>query len=306
MKIKLGIIIVAYRNPKGTADFVNKEISKIQIPYKCIIINNASTTQETMQLAKACQAEYTDRNEEKLSIDQNLFIIGTNQNLGYAKGNNLGVEFLNRNYDVDYFLFSNDDIEIQSPNCLEKLIETIEESNLIGGVGPRIIGLDGKDQSPHHKVISIWRQIGWNLFPFLRRKKKDIGTHVPQSGYCYWISGAFMLIKAEVFNKARGFDPQTFLYAEEKILAERFKRIGYKFYYQNDVSVLHYEGGSTQKDSKIYSQKNTFLLDSDCYYYQNYLKKNKVTIQLYRLANKINRSLKRGNQFNQHSTNEKN
>lgn len=282
--IKLGIVVVAYRNPTATASFVNKEISKIHIPYRCIIVNNASTTEETMQLAKACQAQYMDKAEEAAATDQNVFIIGTDQNLGYAKGNNLGVEFLNRNYDVDYFLFSNDDIEIQSSNCIERLIETIEESSRIGGIGPRIIGLDGKDQSPHHQVISIWRQIGWNLFPFLRRKRKDTGAHVPQSGYCYWVSGAFMLVKAKAFNEVQGFDPHTFLYVEEKILAERFKRVGYAFYFKSNVSVLHYEGGSTKKDFAINSTKKQILLNSDCYYYNQYLGHNRLIILLFKFS----------------------
>ena len=43
-----------------------------------------------------------------------------------TKGNNLGVQFLQKNFDCDYLLFTNTDIEIKSKNIISKMIACLE------------------------------------------------------------------------------------------------------------------------------------------------------------------------------------
>ena len=122
------------------------------------------------------------------------------------------------------------------------------------------------------------------MLPFLRRKNRaeDIVTQRQTSGFCYWVSGAFFLMKKDDFIKIDGFDPNTFLYYEEPILAERLKRIDKKMFFLNDVEVLHYEGGSSSKVNKKILW-NDFLVDSACYYYKEYLHYPSAMIFLYKI-----------------------
>lgn len=279
----LGVITIDYKNPQLTIDFCNRELKKINVPYKCVVVVNSATEQEIEIICKETDGIRVD--EFTQIKDSNLYILPSRINLGYAKGNNFGVEFLCKNFNINYLLFTNNDIEILSGNIIRSLLDVLESNSNIGAIGPRVIGLDGNEQSPHHRIISPYRQIGWKLFPFLRKKnkiKKEILRSIPNTGFCYWVSGAFFLMKAEDFIKIGGFDPNTFLYCEEPILAERLKTINKKMYFLNECNVLHYEGSSSTK-KRPKGNWNKYLIESTCYYYQKYLHYSPIIIQLYKL-----------------------
>lgn len=282
----LGIITIDYKNPQLTIDFCNRELKKINVPYKCVVVVNSATEQEIEIICKETDGIRVD--EFTQIKDGNLYILPSRINLGYAKGNNWGVEFLCKNFNINYLLFTNNDIEILSGNIIRSLLDVLESNSNIGAIGPRVIGLDGNEQSPHHRIISPYRQIGWKLFPFLRKKnkiKKEILRSIPNSGFCYWVSGAFFLMRAEDFIKIGGFDPKTFLYCEEPILAERLKTINKKMYFLNECNVLHYEGSSSTK-KRPKGNWNKYLIESNCYYYKKYLHYHNVIVLFYKFIHK--------------------
>lgn len=297
----LGIVVVAYRNHPVTETFVRNQLPKIEADIKTVlvIVDNSSTKEESTLLARNCEAELWEgggANSDASRSPHPRFVISVAENLGYARGNNLGFDFLRQHFPIDYVLFSNDDIAIENSNCISTLIRSLNRHDRSGaGIGPRVIGLDGKDQSPHYRKITVWREIGWNLLPFLRGRKQPrvsaVPQPAPQSGACYWISGAFMLLKADLFEQAGKFDPRTFLYAEEKILAERLKRIGCGFFYDNSVTIVHFEGQSTKKNPRIRSRVNRIMLESNALYYNNYCGNFRITVALYRLSVRLNKLL---------------
>lgn len=286
MKNKIGIIVVSYHNPKMTLRFVERELPKLSMSYTLIIVNVASSKEESAELANACKAIFIpDDNAETIPCGSK-YVIWTSQNLGYAKGNNKGVGFLNRMGTFTHFLFSNDDIEIKNSDILERLCASMEEQDSIGIVGPRIIGLDGKEQSPHDRYISPQRQIGWRLLKSFRRQKKN--AHILREKneketprITYWVCGAFMFVDALSFNKVGGFDKRTFLYYEEVILSERFKGIGKNTLYVPNCCVVHFEGGSSKKTSSEKSKQ--INKESSLVYYEYYRKVNPVLLMLYKL-----------------------
>lgn len=293
----LGIIVIAYRSAQLTIDFIRREMKNVDVPWVCCIVNNAATESDTKAIADGAGAEIVSNtlvaNEAKMG---GIYVVPSAENLGFAKGNNLGVEFLKRNFDCDLLLFSNNDIEIKSSNCLSSLISKLEFDSRIGAIGPRIISLDGSEQLPHDGYVSVYRQIGWHLLPFLRKKHKPVTAeeYVPSekrsSGFTYWTQGSFFVMRMEDFLEIGMFDPNTFLYAEEPILAEKLKRIGKQFYYENSVSVLHYEGGTIVKQHG--SRKSEYMvMESNCYYYRHYLQYNALLVWLYRMTFKLNKLL---------------
>lgn len=291
----LGIIIIAYHSAQLTIDFIRREMKNIDVPWVCCIVNNAAIESDTKVITDGTGAETVGENlVTDAPKEGEIYIIPSAENLGFAKGNNLGVKFLMQNFDCDYLLFSNNDIEIKSPNCLSRLIETLESNPEIGAIGPRIMSLDGSEQLPHDGYVSIYRQIGWHLLPFLRKKHKQVAVEdmstaeKRSSGYTYWTQGSFFVMRMKDFLKVGMFDPNTFLYAEEPILAEKLKRIGKRFYYENSVSVLHYEGGTIVKQHG--SRKSDFMvMESNCYYYLQYLHYHPLLVWLYRTTFKLNR-----------------
>lgn len=291
MNILLGIVIVSYKSAQMTIDFVTRELPKVDVPWVCCIVNNAATEEETRLIAEGVGAEVIDaenRQAKDVRTD-GVYVVPAVENLGFAKGNNLGVLFLAENFNCTHLLFSNNDVEIKSPNCLSTLIEKLNSNQVIGAIGPRIFCLDGSEQLPHDGYVSVYRQIGWHLLPFLRKKHepqlsdKKANTLLPirPSGFTYWVQGAFLVMRKSDFLQVGMFDPETFLYAEEPILAERLKTIGKQMYYENSVSVLHYEGGTIVKQHG--SRKSEYMvMESNCYYYRKYLHYNPLLVWLYR------------------------
>lgn len=247
---KVGIVIVSYHNPEMTSKYIKDEISKLTIPYTLVVVNNDSSREECQELAVKADLCFVETDSSLIPNSQK-YIIHVEDNLGYAKGNNLGVQFLKKTGDFSHYLFTNDDISITDGNILYLLCSKMNKGD-IAAIGPRVLGLDGRDQNPHREYISPQRQLGWKYLKILRRKKRKNDSHqsyLQQGGPVYWVSGAFMLVDSEKFDSIDGFDPRTFLYFEEVILAERFLSHGWHMYYEPSVSVIHFEGGSTNSHS---------------------------------------------------------
>jgi hypothetical protein len=63
------------------------------------------------------------------------------------------------------------------------------------------------------------------------------------------ISGSFMMMKKEVYDKVGGFDEQFFMYGEDLDLCYRIQKAGYKIYYVHTTQIIHYKGESTKRSS---------------------------------------------------------
>ena len=288
MNSLLGIVIVSYKSAQMTIDYVHRELPNVDVPWVCCIVNNAATEEETRKIAEGVGAEVIDPDtlQAKEVKRGGVYVVPSADNLGFAKGNNLGVKFLTRNFECTHLLFTNNDVEIKSKNCLSTLIEKLNTTPQIGAIGPRILCLDGSEQLPHDGYVSVYRQIGWHLLPFLRKKIKPIPVVQKESsprpsGFTYWIQGAFMVMRTDDFLRVGMFDPATFLYSEEPILAEKLKAFGKRMYYENSVSILHYEGGTIVKQHG--NRKSEYMvMESNCYYYRKYLHYNPLLVWLYR------------------------
>ena len=142
------------------------------------------------------------------------------------------------------------------------------------------------DQSPHHEIKFI-RYFLWHTFPFLKGKFKFLQksekpnnlTSIVKDDYCYWVSGCFMLMKADDFFKANKFDDYTFLYGEEKILAERLLKINKRNYFYPQVEIIHEHGKTTT--NHLQSKKiNLMVANSNYYYYQKYKRISPIFIKI--------------------------
>lgn len=284
----LGVIIVAYKNSQQTADYINNQLPKLNVPYVVVVVNNKSTFEECKTLASLCNGIACEPND--IIGKHHVYVVHSSDNLGFAKGNNLGVNFLSNNYLCEHILFSNNDIILPNSVNLLPMFRILDNNRNVGAIGPCVIGTDGLHQSPHRKIITAYRQIGWLLLPNLRKKRKTYNKSlisVPAEGICYWVSGAFFIMRLDIFSKINGFDPNTFLYSEEPILAERLKSIHMSMYFYPNLQITHLEGGCTKKQfSNIRLQK--MIVDSNCIYYKNYLKTPTIVISLYRFLSYLN------------------
>lgn len=273
-------------NQEGTVAFINEQLPKISVPWKAVVVDNSPDERVGKMIAERSGGVLLRHPDKAIEEQSRVYVFSTLKNLGFACGNNLGANILVRNFAVDYLLFSNDDIIISDSQVMEKMILQFARRQDVAIVGPRIVGKDNRDQSPHYRIITPLRQIGWELFRWFRRKKMATPQSInpPQSGYCYWVSGCFFLVRKSDFAAVGGFDPRTFLYSEEVILSERMKCIGKRAYFIAEASVVHL-GGCSTKNLQNKALRN-YLKQSNCIYYRNYLHSNLLFIWLYKMISK--------------------
>lgn len=279
----IGIVIVSYKNQEGTVAFINEQLPKIGVPWKAIVVENSSDRSVGKTIAEKCGGVLLQYPDGLIKEQSRVYVVSTRKNLGFARGNNLGADILIRNFTIDYLLFSNDDIIINDAHVIEKMLLHFDRRQDVAIVGPRIVGKDKRDQSPHYRIITPLRQVSWKLFHWFRRNRVTAyqATEPTQSNYCYWVSGCFFLVRQSDFSAVGGFDPKTFLYSEEVILAERMKRIGKRSYFTADTGVVHLGGCSTKNlKNKIL---RTYLKQSNCIYYLDYLHSNPIVVWLYKM-----------------------
>jgi len=283
----LGIVLVNYKTEDKTVEYVRTELSKIQSDYKLVIVNNSCTEESNIKLAEGCKAEIV-RDADKINEASDTFVLGVKDNLGYAKGNNLGADFLNAHFDINYFLFTNNDLKLVDEDIVERLIEKAKQHDDIGAIGPKVVGLDGKDQSPLIKR-NIWLHVILALFfPFLCHlsfyRKKILKRDIKHStGFCHSVIGAFFLCRVRAFKEIKGFDNETFLFAEEDIIASRLQNAGYKVYYFDEVKVIHEHHVTVNSHLELLEISN-ISLKSNMLYFRKYRNSNILTITLMRLS----------------------
>lgn len=280
----LASIIVNYKSEERTITYVKEELqSKCHIPQLIVIVNNEATIESSKTLSESLQASIVT-DITAIPEDSHIYIIHNTENSGFAKGNNLGVDFITTHFKVDYFLFSNNDIRFINSNVIEVLIEKLKSLPDVGIIGPKVIGLDGNCQSPNEYVPFWTEMVGqyWERFiPFYHIKHFD--QNKAKEGYYYRLMGSFLVVKYKEFINCGKFDANTFLYGEEVILSERMNVIGKKNYYLPTVSILHEHGSTTAKH--LNQIKGNFLMfDSLSYYYQSYKGVRKSSILLAKIS----------------------
>ena len=157
-------------------------------------------------------------------------LVKSEQNLGFAGGNNLGMQHAQG----DFFLLINNDVEVD-PNFLEPLVSVMLTHPEVGIISPKIVYHYAQDtiQYAGGRAINLMTGRG----SFVGSKAKDDGTY-DTSGYTELAHGAAMMIRREVVQKVgmkAGF--QLWYEAGSRILHKEYMTVGklspLKSYYMN-------------------------------------------------------------------------
>lgn len=285
------IIIVNYKSEQLTIDYITKELSKLTDCFNTIVVNNAATPESDSLLCRSLQANLISLDSFEKS-GNGRYVVSSVENLGFAKGNNLGAEIATKHLGAKFLLFSNNDILINDRDIIRCMTEKFNENCRIGILGPKVVGLKGDLQSPE-PYISFLDRYCWMylLTPFMsktaKRKRFNLDyKEKAQEGFHYKVMGSFFMIKATDFLNCGMMDPHTFLYAEETILTERMKGIGKEPYYLPTVSVVHAHGATT-KNTIGKKGINKYMLESEKYYYHKYMKTPKWKLAIGEFVYKI-------------------
>lgn len=258
----LSIIIINYNTKKMTEDLIENIINKIQnINYEIVIIDNSSLDSQKIDL--------DFKNNENIRVvfaNNNGFGAACNQGAKIA----LGKLLLFINSDV---IFEND---VVSP-CVNYMNLNLK----VGVLGCKLISKDG---TLDHGCKRGFPTPQASLYYYLRLDRK----HPQSKKYGAYrltylneneisevdaVSGAFLMIRKNVFDELNGFDENFFMYGEDLDLCFRVKQNNYKVIYFPDVVVMHLKGQSGLNiKSKIvlYHFYNAMIIFYDKHYKTRY------------------------------------
>ncbi len=187
----------------------------------------------------------------KKSFSQ-VHLITNSTNVGFAKANNQALKIAQGKY----FLLLNPDTLLQE-NTISTMIKFFEEHQEVGMAGCKILNSDGTLQLPCRRSfptpwVAFTKIFGLStLFPKSSLfAKYNITYKNPDE--CYEvdaISGSFMMLRKEVYEKIGGLDEEFFMYGEDLDWCYRVQKTGWKVYYVPFTSIIHYKGESTRRSN---------------------------------------------------------
>jgi N-acetylglucosaminyl-diphospho-decaprenol L-rhamnosyltransferase len=169
-------------------------------------------------------------------------------NLGYGRGVNRGAAAL---APKRYLLVSNPDV-IVHPGAVKSLVDHLDEHPNVGIVGPQVIRPDGTIYPSRRVFPNMWLAgLHALLEPFwANNPATERYRSVQSNGTIDWVSGAFFLIRREVFEAVGGFDERYFMFAEDMALCWQVRDIGFEIGAVDEAVVTHIEGLSRARVSR--------------------------------------------------------
>lgn len=176
-------------------------------------------------------------------------LIASQENLGYARGNNTGVAAAQGRF----FLLLNPDTLVQ-PNALLEMVCYLNAQPAVGAVGPQLLWPDGTVQSSRRRFPTLgslfWEStLLGQWFPHNRYRQRyhlaDVSSDHTQR--VDWVVGAALLIRREVWQQVGPLDENFFMYFEETDWCRRAAKRGWQIHYLPTAKIIHYEGKSSEQ-----------------------------------------------------------
>ncbi len=238
----VSVIIVNWNAGKYLQETIESLEKQTQnISYEIILVDNNSNKDEE-------SFKYIENN---LNNKENIIIIKSNENLGFARANNLAMEKARgRN-----FLILNPDVIFHN-NVIKILSDYLDNNEDVGMTGPKVLNPDGSFQQPCLRGKPYPKDTLFHLIGLAKAFPKCKALN----GYALWyldrdeinecgaLSGCCMMLKKSLFDEIGGMDEQFFMYQEETDWGLRTNEAGKNIIYNPNAVVTHYQGVTTKKN----------------------------------------------------------
>ena len=240
---RITVGIVTY-NSAGTIEACLESVKnhlKDAIP-TVIVLDNASSD-GTLDVLKKIKKKFP----------YPLEILNRDKNRGYAWGVNRIAEQVN----TEWICFMNPDARLLAP-CFDYAREVIRKVPTCGVISGIITDPDGEPQESGGAfptpLMAIWDWCGLrHIFPRVNWSttiKLDIRNNKRLKRIDY-PTGAFWILRWEVFNRVGPFDERFFLYFEETDFCKRAREIGWPCYIHPGIRIEHNKGASFTESPNI-------------------------------------------------------
>jgi GT2 family glycosyltransferase len=181
------------------------------------------------------------------------------RNVGFAAAVNLGA----RRVSAPLVLVLNADTVLE-PGCVGRLADALATDPSLGGVQPRILQLEGGDESP--RSIDSARIYSAGQALTADGRAIELGAGEPQSSALleprevFGVCGAACLLRRELFERLGGYDESYFSFYEDVDLNVRARIAGWRFEYVPEAVVWHVGNASWQAGFERPAAENARLV----------------------------------------------
>ena len=214
----LSIIIVTCNSEQYILDCLNSvEKAARELRHEVLLIDNKST-----DLTKAVVKGFKNA----------VTFIENSENHGFAKAVNMGLE----RSSGDFILLLNPDVVIQS-GSLRTVIDFMRDHPEMGICGCKLLNRDGSLQYSKGSFPTLFSILYRMVLP-RRMRKYDLWGY-DKIKKCDWVTGAFMLIRNQLFRDVGRLDEKYFMYYEDMDFCLQAHQKGWEVYFYPGIEAYH-------------------------------------------------------------------
>lgn len=223
-----------------------------------------------------------DGSREVFESDSRIKYFYLNENLGFGKANNYGIERAEGEY---IFCLNSDTILLN--NALLEFLTFAKESGHLGCIGSMLLKRDKTENMsygkfPNWKEHLMLRMLGpvYKVFGkvYLLDEFNYMHNETASSFAVDFVTGADMFVKKETLIKYGAFDPDFFMYFEETELQYRLTKNGCGSVIFTNPQIIHLDGGSFNGDRSKLARRELMSLSSEFLYFKKTLSKFKYSL----------------------------
>jgi exopolysaccharide biosynthesis WecB/TagA/CpsF family protein len=211
-----------------------------ELPIRVVVVDNEST----------------DGTVDIVRSHEDVIVVESGGNLGYAGGVNAGLRFTG---DCDDVLILNADVSL-APGAVTQL-HRVARTPGVGAVVPLILDADGVIFPSLYREPSITRAIGDAFLGGKLRKRMAFTSEFDLRPESYrishdidWATGAVVLIPSDVIREVGEWNEEFFLYSEEVDYFRRIRSVGLHVRFE-PIAVSQHRGGGSGTSSALVTLK---------------------------------------------------
>lgn len=228
----VSFVIVTWNAKEHVSECLRSLRENYRAPAEIIVVDNASL----------------DGTAERVRKDfPECRLVETGANLGFAKGNNVGIARATGKY----LFLVNSDVKIL-PGCVESLLELMESNPDVALAGPQMQGADGSVRRSTMRFPTLWNSLcralaldtifprssifaGYLMGDFDHRRSRDVEI----------LNGWFWVVRQEALQQVGVLDERFFMYGEDMDWSYRFRKAGWRNVFCAESAAVHYGGASS-------------------------------------------------------------
>lgn len=262
--MKVVFVILHYLAIKDTIECVESILNNIKTrthQIDIVIVDNGSPNQSYDVLIT------------NFSQVQNIYVLKNEDNLGFAKGNNVGYKYAKYCLKADFIVLLNNDTMIFQADFVDMLVSKYVEKKYFV-LGPDIVAADGYHQNPGSK--QSWGLMELSLYRLKKRIRLFLSylhldnvtsSIIERTKEVYRaetmvgdventiLHGACLIFSPLYVKRFEGLHDETFLYMEEDILKLYADFYGFLMLYSDALQIFHKEDAATNMVSLNSNEK---------------------------------------------------